>query len=649
MQSPFVYHPRFFQNECGIYERYNNYQIPNKYVYRPSNYNNYLFTGEEDSHNYKSFKVLTDKNLSLANQGYTDKLLTKGEEDKSFQSSQNLYKQFNCLAKTIKKIENNNNNLNRNKDLNSAKNDMKENIENIDLNSNNIYNLYEKGIKINKTNNNIFNQNFSSLFIDSDNQKYKLNNSSTNIIKNDSYIGQYQSLKKNKNNSKRILIMKNIHKINNNNLNKENNRKAYYEEKSPFNKINNNINYESKLYIEGIYNTIKEEGKGKENNNNFNNLTDRPKFDDNFKRNMTDNYINNNINNNSKKIVKNIKKSDNNILDKKESKTYQPQKNKNISQPKIESFDIGNTIIKKEDEMKNKLNSLNKLQIKKDNNDNINNNTFNEINYITKEYKSQKNLIINTKVNNKLDKSQINFKKMNSNKINMKEKIDLNTRKANLKEGNKGTPKYKIDFINKSAQNSKLKFLKNNLNNTNPNIYNNIFTINEKVKVNIPLNNNNYLEKINEINKNIFSERKKKNNNNHFIDINNINKRFSQSEFSQNPTKIDVLKIYSNCFTYFPIRKTNIIKSKKSQKFKKSYNKKRFILLLNINNKTFEEDFLLNKKFNTNFSKNTLIPQISFRITLFAKKEPEYRKYFIVNKIYSQNIRDKSTELESDF
>ena len=73
------------------------------------------------------------------------------------------------------------------------------------------------------------------------------------------------------------------------------------------------------------------------------------------------------------------------------------------------------------------------------------------------------------------------------------------------------------------------------------------------------------------------------------------------------------------------------------------------MLLKNINNKTFEEDFILNKRDNKNNFKNILIPQISFRITLFGKKEPENRKYLKVNKLYSQNIRDKPTELESDF
>ena len=663
MQSRFIYHPRFLQNDSGIYYRYNNYQIPNKGVSKTSNYNNYLYSVEKDSINYQSFKLLTDKNISPTNQEYL-KLLFKRKEDKSFQSSQNYYKQFNYLPKTIKQKENNNNkNMNIKNDLNSTNNNTtyislynrKENIENIDLNSNNIYNLYVRGTKKNKTNNNIFNQDFSSLVIDSYNQKKLLNNSSSYNIKHDSYNGQFLSLMKHKNNINHILIMENLHKPNNLNLNKKNNNKNEYEEKSPFNKINKDIHYESKQYNEGIFNSVKEGGK--ENINGFYCLTDRQKLDEVLIRNMTNNCINN-VNDNIKKIVKKIKTPINNDFKKKESKAYKSQKNKNIDNSKIENFEIGKAIIKKENKKNNKLNLLNKYQNTKNNNDNKNNNSFLEIKSISKGYESQKNLKTNTIINKEVDKSELKFTKMNSNII---EKInnDSNTRKVNLNERqnfmlDKKTPKNKIEFLNKSAKNIKLKLQKNknNYNNTNPNIYKNDYIIIERIKDNIPLNNN-YMETINPINKYIFNGQKNKNNNNHFID-NNINMNSKGPSLSKLYSKylnsVDALKINSNYFTYSAMtNNNNILKSKNNKKYKKFSCKKNFMLLQNINNKTFEEDFFFKKKDNKNNFNNKLIPQISFRIALLAIKKPEIKKYFTVNKFYSQNIRDKPGELESDF
>ena len=646
MQSPFIYHPRFLQNDYE--DIYNNFLIPNKNISRPSNYNNYLFSQKENRINNKSYKFLTEKNISSTNKGFANKLLIKGEVVKSFQSSKNHYKQFNYLPKTNKKIESNNKNLNIKNDLISANNatyiSLYNRKENIDLNSNNIYNLYVKGIKKNKTNNNIFIQNFSSLVIDNYNQKKLLDSSLSCNIKHDSYSRQYQSLMKHKSN---ILLAKNNNKINNSSLNNGNNRKNEYEEKSSFNKINKDINYEIKPYIKEVFNTIKEEKK--KNLNDFNSLTDRLKYDDGLKRNMTVNYIDNDFNDNLKKIVKNIKKPNNNDLNKKESKTNNGYKNKNIEPSKIENFGIRNAIIKKENENNKKKNFLNNLPNWKESDDNKNNNSFNEIKSISKEPKSQKKLIINSKINFVVDKSDLKFKKKNSNideTIKMKDKIDSNSKKVILKERqnftiNNETSKIITENINKSAKNIKSKLQKKNYNNIKQNVNKNNFAINGKIKT-VSLNNNFLIKKI-AINKNI----------NYFIDTNNCNmenKSSPQSEnYSKYPNIIDTLKIYSIYFTYFSIRKNNNLKSKKNQKFKKCNSKTNIMLLFNINNKTFEEDFLLNKKDNKNNIKKTLIPQISFRITLFGKKESKIGKYYIVNKFYSQNIRDKPVELESDF
>ena len=69
--------------------------------------------------------------------------------------------------------------------------------------------------------------------------------------------------------------------------------------------------------------------------------------------------------------------------------------------------------------------------------------------------------------------------------------------------------------------------------------------------------------------------------------------------------------------------------------------------LLNINNKTYEEDFKLKENFNSN---TKLKPQTSIRISIFGIKEPETKKYFLVSFFCSENMKDKPEETsESDF
>lgn len=73
------------------------------------------------------------------------------------------------------------------------------------------------------------------------------------------------------------------------------------------------------------------------------------------------------------------------------------------------------------------------------------------------------------------------------------------------------------------------------------------------------------------------------------------------------------------------------------------------IQLMNIGNKSFQEDFPF--KYNSYMSKinKILKPQIAFRTSLFAKKKPEKEKYYIVNFFYSENIKKKPDATESDF
>ncbi len=109
----------------------------------------------------------------------------------------------------------------------------------------------------------------------------------------------------------------------------------------------------------------------------------------------------------------------------------------------------------------------------------------------------------------------------------------------------------------------------------------------------------------------------------------------------------NIYTINNNCFSYLtsPKDKLNLnIKIKKNKKRFKS--KKNFIQLMNINNKTYQEDFQLKENSNIN---SILKPQIYIRITLFGIKEQENEKYYLVNTFCSENIRDKPEEIESEF
>ena len=106
-------------------------------------------------------------------------------------------------------------------------------------------------------------------------------------------------------------------------------------------------------------------------------------------------------------------------------------------------------------------------------------------------------------------------------------------------------------------------------------------------------------------------------------------------------------EINSYFFTYFPIydkgNKTNI---KNNNKQKKN------IILNNLNNKTFEEDFIVklkNNKYRYKRINKYLKPEVSVRITLFNITQPEKERYFYVNYFYSQNIRNQFIKEENEF
>ena len=85
---------------------------------------------------------------------------------------------------------------------------------------------------------------------------------------------------------------------------------------------------------------------------------------------------------------------------------------------------------------------------------------------------------------------------------------------------------------------------------------------------------------------------------------------------------------------------------RKIKKIKKVFSMKNIIQLNNINNKSYEEDFIIKENKNKYYNYK---PQISVRLTLFKDKNHLNEKYFLVNYFFSENIKNKPDSEESDY
>ena len=392
----------------------------------------------------------------------------------------------------------------------------------------------------------------------------------------------------------------------------------------------------------------------------------------------------------------------------KEEYRYKPPLNKNASYSHIESIEgkkfikkncennskkkinlvinTANTIDnkRKDNYSSNKMGSMNKItKISLVNEPKLNENHFKKNNRsfyeeksLLKEYQSQKNMkvknnnvILNVpndistelkikKINEKLTKVNTNNIAIGDNYIT--EKTDLSKRKINSSELNTYVKKegklylqkgiYKKTFENNNKY--EIKNIDNISNKENINSTNSIPKRNgektdntKKIMIKIDkVQFNNCQGNI--INKKIttINGNKTNNYNEYIIDLKakkmNTLRPSGSYLYKGNYKPIKINKIMkSNVFSYFP----------KKNESRNNLDKKNLIQLLNINHKAYEEDFPLNAKKNINYLNKTLKSQIAFRIVLFATKKPENKKYYLVNKFYSENIRDKPKELESDF
>ena len=177
----------------------------------------------------------------------------------------------------------------------------------------------------------------------------------------------------------------------------------------------------------------------------------------------------------------------------------------------------------------------------------------------------------------------------------------------------------------------------------------------EKIKNNNENNNANYNKKNDKI---VFNINKINIGNIHFQNTKNIlklksdyikdftNKRKSSLiESFMKFKKYRANKVNSYSFNYIPQKK----ELKKNKKNKKFVSNKKLLTLMNLNYKTFEEDFPLKINIYKRYQLNKdLKPQISVRITLFSVIKPERKKKFCVNFFYSENLR-KQNLVESEY
>ena len=312
---------------------------------------------------------------------------------------------------------------------------------------------------------------------------------------------------------------------------------------------------------------------------------------------------------------------------------------------------------KSEDDVKRKMNNENKLKYQSNRNSN---------HYNLKEKEKDKA---------KEDRLKLRTRKINLHELNSciknEGKIFIIQKEIAKKASNNNNNQSEINNSkeNKENINININYNKSRMNKANNNVFAHSYTSNKdaiksepKIKLNMDKNKLNALQNIKKIEK-IYDK------NNKIIIKNNFIKKTSNSVMDQ-PTKkakcrqTSISSIYlekskskpihykksgTNCITYVPLAKDKKLSIKKVKKKKRKYSRQNMIQLLNIGNKSFEEDFPF--KYNSYMRQinKILKPQIAFRTSLFANKKPEKEKYYIVNFFYSENIKKKPEVIESDF
>ncbi len=321
----------------------------------------------------------------------------------------------------------------------------------------------------------------------------------------------------------------------------------------------------------------------------------------------------NSSNKNSNTKINNQNNNNNNVIDKK--------KQKNVKENKIRIIKIDTNNKMLEDKSKKEINNTNiktkiiNLMKKKDGKIN----KVQKVIYRNTSYKNSNNTILSNKEN--INTNNINYNISKNSYI--LQQIDNNNNKKDK------TIVLNTDIITNNEKSKNLKTFKKI-----------IFLDGELIK------NKNSKNKDKEIDKNKAKENSYIN-----MELNQKIKMSNSRPISDHP-ECDEKQISNKdnimCYHYFSfLSSPNNTKKLKLKKSKKRFNShKNIIQLKNINNKAYEEDFILKEK---KESKMKLKPTISTRIAIFGKKESEDEKYFIVNLFCSENVRNQPEEIESDF
>ena len=562
-------------------------------------------------------------------------------------------------------------------------------VNQINNNSNNESSFYY--IRNNKITNNNYNKMFknhkcqSQKYFNYDNQNGIINN----LLYNDFTQNKIKSRVISQNNSEYPITYRSENCIS---MKPENNYKSEIHTKLEIYQRQKNNFVNNSKYYRNINNT--------ELNKNENNHANKPfvNKNSNFKKieyfNINNRLMKRNIKNENKRKINlvinsmdNIQKNYENLILKK-AKEIKNIKKKNLADVLVFNNSIENNNHSIYEEKSYSKDTV--IQIKQNNEKTKKNNII--INSVSK--KKNEDDIKRKKNNENMLKIKLNtnnnYKSLNENKCIKEDKLKLMEKKVNLTELNssiknegkiliiqKEKQKNTYNNNNKSEINNNKENINININfnkNTGKNILNNnnafahsyickTETIKNEPKIKLNMDKNKLkfqnikqIEKVCDKNqKNIINNKLLKKYDNFVVEQSKKKENCRQTSTSSiyieksKYKPIHIEKSNTNYISYMPSAKDKKISIKEVKKKKPKYSRQNMIQLINIVNKSFEEDFSF--KYNIHMSKinKILKPQIAFRTSLFAKIKPEKEKYFIVNFFYSENIKKKPEIIESDF
>ena len=514
-----------------------------------------------------------------------------------------------------------------------------------------LYSFYNKSSHVmNNLSNGNMNQNKRKIFL-------RMNsNQSNNEHKNNDYINSNSLKMKNNNNNNELSYNYRSNNIYNSFHNKpgSNILNNEYIENSKLNILKTYINKKNITFNENnqtYTNDYNIESIKQRNNNNFYKINKYIKATTN--KEIKYSKINNI---NSKEEIqkhKSLRNKNDNAINKENNLNKNillPGKKKNMI-IKIENNKNSNSIIQSKESAD--INFIKKIALRNITNLNeskhkINNHSFYERKSFSKENhnKRNSNFVLSNMIPNKKKEKIV---KNNSNHFIGNDSFIKTNDTSQTKENiiiNKNSNDYGLDFDKKKSLKENINAnnvdISYNLRNSNNNDKNSLKQKNNSIIINIDTEN---FKTLGSINKADLNQDKKDRNNFKKLFLSPIPTR--KSIIKEKINKININQCKSNMFSIIPKPNTYRASSKREKKkIKKVFSMKNIIQLNNINNKSYEEDFIIKENKNKNYNYK---PQISVRLTLFKDKNHFNEKYFLVNYFFSENIKNKPDSEESDY